>query len=52
VDVTYNVFTYINEDGISDNNVLHFDIIIGYQIEWKVRSKIIKKLEKNISNYL
>ncbi len=36
VDVTYNVFTYINEDGISYNNVLHFDPIIGYQIEWKV----------------
>lgn len=52
MDVTYNVFTYINEDGISYNNVLHFDPIIGYQIEWKVRSNIIKELEKNISNYL
>jgi hypothetical protein len=52
VDVKYNVFTYINEDGISYINVLHFDPIIGYQIEWKVRSKIIKELENNISNYL
>jgi hypothetical protein len=50
--MTYNVFTYINEDGISYNNVLHSNPIIGYQIDWKVRSKIIKELEKNISNYL